>query len=53
VRAVRVNADTADRGIDVLVAHLRRKLQEQPEAPQVIETVRAMGYSFNATVEIF
>jgi DNA-binding response OmpR family regulator len=32
------------RGIDVHIRHLREKLEERPEAPELILTVRGMGY---------
>jgi DNA-binding response OmpR family regulator len=32
------------RGIDVHVRHLREKLEEQPERPQLLLTVRGVGY---------
>lgn len=32
------------RGIDVHIRHLREKLEERPEVPQVILTVRGVGY---------
>ena len=32
------------RGIDVHVRHLREKLEEQPEAPRLLLTVRGVGY---------
>lgn len=32
------------RGIDVHIRHLREKLEERPEAPQLILTVRGVGY---------
>jgi len=41
----------ADRSIDVLVAKLRRKLEDDPRHPQVIKTVRGVGYKFTAPVE--
>jgi DNA-binding response OmpR family regulator len=34
------------RGIDVHVRHLREKLEESPEAPRLILTVRGAGYRF-------
>lgn len=40
-----------DRSIDVLVAKLRRKLEDDPRHPQVIKTVRGVGYKFTAPVE--
>jgi DNA-binding response OmpR family regulator len=52
MQAVRLNLDTADRSIDVRVMRLRRKLQIHPGASQTIETVRGVGYSFNAIVEL-
>ncbi|MGE5153878.1 MAG: response regulator [Bdellovibrio bacteriovorus] len=33
-----------DRSVDVLVAKLRKKLEPDPQAPRVIETVRGIGY---------
>jgi len=32
------------RGIDVHIRHLREKLEERPEAPQLLLTVRGVGY---------
>lgn len=37
-----------DRSIDSLVARLRRKIEEVPEAPRLIKTVRGVGYVFAA-----
>jgi two-component system, OmpR family, response regulator len=51
MQALRLNLDTADRNIDVSVLRLRRKLQSHPGASQTIETVRGVGYNFNAIVE--
>ncbi|HEV3002236.1 MAG TPA: response regulator transcription factor [Solirubrobacteraceae bacterium] len=36
------------RAIDVHIRHLREKLEERPEAPQLILTVRGAGYRFQA-----
>ncbi len=36
------------RGIDVHVRHLREKIEERPERPQLILTVRGVGYRFHA-----
>jgi DNA-binding response OmpR family regulator len=36
------------RGIDVHVRHLREKLEERPEMPQIILTVRGVGYRLQA-----
>jgi len=40
-----------DRSIDVQVSRLRRKIEEDPGDPEIIRTVRNVGYMFNATVE--
>ena len=37
------------RGIDVHVRHLREKLEEQPDRPRMILTVRGAGYRLQAT----
>ena len=36
-----------DRSIDIRIARLRRKLERDPEKPQVIKTVRGAGYRFS------
>jgi DNA-binding response OmpR family regulator len=36
------------RAIDVHIRHLREKLEEQPESPRLIQTVRGLGYRFRA-----
>ncbi|BAU75067.1 response regulator [Metapseudomonas furukawaii] len=35
-----------DRSIDIRIARLRRKLEPDPDKPQVIRTVRGVGYMF-------
>lgn len=35
-----------DRSIDIRIARLRRKLEPDPEKPQLIRTVRGVGYMF-------
>ena len=35
-----------DRSIDIRVARLRRKIEENPEKPRTIKTVHGMGYVF-------
>ena len=35
-----------DRSIDIRIARLRRKVEADPEHPQVIRTVRGAGYMF-------
>ena len=39
-----------DRSIDVQISRLRRKLEDDPKAPQLIRTVRNGGYIFMAPV---
>ena len=40
-----------DRTIDVQVGRLRRKLEDDPQNPSLIKTVRGSGYIFTPTVE--
>ena len=42
-----------ERGIDVQVLRLRRKLEVDPSAPRVIQTERGVGYIFALAVEPF
>jgi two-component system phosphate regulon response regulator OmpR len=35
-----------DRSIDIRIARLRRKVEPDPENPQIIRTVRGAGYMF-------
>ena len=41
-----------DRTIDVQVGRLRRKLEDDPQIPTLIKTVRGSGYIFTPTVEL-
>ena len=41
-----------DRTIDVQVGRLRRKLEDDPQNPTLIKTVRGSGYIFTPTVEL-
>jgi DNA-binding response OmpR family regulator len=41
-----------DRTIDVQVGRLRRKLDDDPQQPSLIKTVRGTGYIFTAQIEI-
>ncbi|MCE9657721.1 MAG: response regulator transcription factor [Burkholderiales bacterium] len=41
-----------DRTIDQLVVRVRRKIEPDPEAPQLIKTVRGTGYFFAASVTL-
>jgi len=40
-----------DRAVDALVVKLRRKLGEDPRSPQIIKTVRGVGYVFSAKID--
>ena len=40
-----------DRSIDALVARLRKKLEPDSERPQLVKTVRGIGYVFAGTVK--
>ncbi len=44
-------AGTFDRTIDVQVGRLRRKLEDDPQNPSLIKTVRGSGYIFTPSVE--
>jgi two-component system, OmpR family, response regulator len=44
-------AEPRSRMIDVQVARLRRKIEDDPEKPAIIKTVRGGGYVFATTVE--
>jgi two-component system phosphate regulon response regulator OmpR len=35
-----------DRAIDIQVARIRKKLNDDPRQPQLIKTVRGVGYMF-------
>jgi DNA-binding response OmpR family regulator len=39
-----------DRIIDTQIARLRKKIETRPDAPELIKTVRGVGYSFTADV---
>ena len=51
LRATRVHDDVFDRSIDVQILRLRRKLEVDPAVPEIIETLRGLGYVFRAQVE--
>jgi two-component system OmpR family response regulator len=42
-----------DRSIDVQILRLRRKLEVDPSAPELIRTERGAGYVFAAPVQVF
>ena len=37
--------DAMDRIVDVHIAHLRQKLEDDPKTPAIIKTVHGQGYS--------
>jgi len=41
--------DPYDRSIDIRITRLRKKIEPDPEKPQVIKTVRGIGYMFMGT----
>jgi two-component system phosphate regulon response regulator OmpR len=36
-----------DRSIDIRIARLRRKIEENPAEPKILKTVRGAGYIFS------
>lgn len=38
--------DAYDRAIDIQIARLRKKLQDDPKSPSIIKTIRSIGYMF-------
>ena len=51
LQATRLHEDIFDRSIDVQILRLRRKLEADPSAPQIIQTLRGVGYVFAVPVE--
>ena len=51
LRATRLHEDVFDRSIDVQILRLRRKLERDPAAPELIVTKRGVGYVFTPQVE--
>jgi DNA-binding response OmpR family regulator len=51
LQATRVHEDVFDRSIDVQILRLRRKLETDASAPQIIRTERGVGYVFALPVE--
>ena len=44
------NSDAFDRAIDNQVSRLRRKIEADPKAPEIIKTVWGGGYALSAEV---
>lgn len=40
------DSEPFDRSIDIRITRLRRKIEENPKTPQIIQTIRGMGYMF-------
>ena len=51
LQATRVHEDIFDRSIDGQILRLRRKLEADSSAPQIIQTERGVGYVFTLPVE--
>jgi two-component system, OmpR family, response regulator len=51
LQATRIHEDVFDRSIDVQILRLRRKLEPDSSAPQLIRTERGVGYVFVPAVE--
>ncbi|OBV10458.1 response regulator [Erythrobacter dokdonensis] len=45
-----VNSNPFDRSIDSQISRIRRKIEPDPRQPQLIKTVRNLGYAFSAPV---
>jgi two-component system, OmpR family, response regulator len=52
LQATRVHEDVSDRSIDVQILRLRRKLEDDAQAPRFIKTERGVGYRFDVDVEV-
>ena len=37
-----------DRSIDNLIARLRKKIEQDPDHPRLVKTIRGVGYAFTA-----
>jgi DNA-binding response OmpR family regulator len=51
LQATRIHEDIFDRSIDVQILRLRRKLEQDPTVPRIIQTERGVGYVFTLPVE--
>lgn len=45
------NLAANDRSIDILIARIRKKINDKPGSQSIIKTIRGVGYMFNADVE--
>ena len=46
LQSTRMHEDIFDRSIDVRITRIRRKVERDPEKPQLIKTMRGIGYMF-------
>ena len=51
LQSTRIHEDIYDRSVDVQILRLRRKLEEDANAPRLIRTERSLGYVFTAAVD--
>jgi len=52
LQATRTHDDVFDRSIDMQIMRLRRKLEQDPSSPRIIQTERGVGYVFTLRVEV-
>ena len=45
--ALNINLPESNRAIDVIVSRLRNKLEENPNSPRLIKTIKGVGYKLN------
>ena len=46
-----LSAGSMDRSVDIIVSRLRQKIERDPRAPDLIQTVRSIGYVFAPSVK--
>lgn len=44
--------DAYDRAIDIQIARLRKKIQDNPRSPKIIKTIRGVGYMFSGETKV-
>jgi two-component system response regulator MtrA len=43
------NSDVNTRTLDMHIVRLRKKIEQNPDNPQLLQTVRGIGYRFNVS----